>query len=126
MALIRVHKAPQSAWNPNRPMSSLLASQVEHLHKAEQRLPIHHRTDIYVNAIRSEGEASEYIRAVTEAIHNAHAEAEARRTQRFAPPRPGRIAAIAAQADETAAQKTSGRAKKKAQTKSSAKPKGKK
>ena len=56
MAVIHMGKSSTKAWNPNRPMSSLLAWQVEHLHEAEKRLPHHHHTDIYVNAIKTEGE----------------------------------------------------------------------
>ena len=80
MTLIHVPKPPKSARNPNRPASSLLRVQIEHLHKAEKRLPLRYRTNIYINAIRTEGEAAEYIREVTEAIHKAHQEAATRRS----------------------------------------------
>jgi hypothetical protein len=120
MALIPVHKPPNSAWNPNRPMSSLLKWQVEHLHEAEKRLPRQHHTDIYVNAIKTEGEAADYIRAVTEAIHNAHAEAlRARRT-----PKRRRGIEIAAVADEEAERRPESRANK--TKKIAPKPKAKK
>jgi len=75
MTLIHVPQPPKSAKNPNRPASSLLKVQIEHLHNAEKRLPLRHRTNTYINAIRTEGEAAEYIREVTEAIHKAHKEA---------------------------------------------------
>jgi hypothetical protein len=86
----------QSGYDPNRPISSLLKTQVEHLHVAEKRLPARYHSEIYVNAIRTEGEAANYIRAVTEAIHAAHKEAAAQRT---APARKRGIE-IAAVADE--------------------------
>ena len=127
MAVIKMIRPRKSAWNPNRPMSSLLAWQVEHLYEAEMRLPLHHRTKIYVNSIKTEGEAAEYIRAVTEAIHAAHAEAEARRGKPPAPqPAPKRkdVIEIAAVADEEAERKTASRAK--AKKKSKGKKKGKK
>jgi hypothetical protein len=123
MTLIPVHKAPKGAWNPNRPMSSLLHWQVEHFHEAEKRLPRQHHTDIYVNAVKTEGEAANYIRAVTEAIHNAHAEAEARRTRRRVPERRRGIE-IAAVADEEAERRRETRAKRK--KRSTPKPKDKK
>jgi hypothetical protein len=123
MALIPVHKPPKAAWNPNRPLSSLLLWQVEHLHEAEKRLPRQHHTDIYVNAIKTEEEAANYIRAVTEAIHNAHAEAEARRTRRWTP-EPGHGIEIAAVADEEAERRLEGRTEKK--KKRTPKPKDKK
>jgi hypothetical protein len=76
MTMIKVPKPPQSAYDPSRPVSALLKVQVEHLYEAEKRLPSRYRSEVYVNAIRTEGEAANYIRAVTEAIHEAHADAE--------------------------------------------------
>jgi hypothetical protein len=83
MAVIHVPRpSPKKAMNPNRPVSSLLLTQVSHLQHAERRLPLRYRTEIYTHAIRTEGEAAAYIREVTEAIHEAHADAAARRTGR--------------------------------------------
>jgi hypothetical protein len=75
MTVIKVPKPPVSAYDPNRPVSSLLKMQIEHLSEAEKRLPLRYRSEIYVNAIRTEGEAANYIQSVTEAIHKAHADA---------------------------------------------------
>jgi hypothetical protein len=72
MALIPVPKPPQKALNPDRPVSKLLRNQLEHLQRAEFRLPIKQQTNIYINAIKTEGEAADYIRRVTQAIHDAH------------------------------------------------------
>jgi hypothetical protein len=80
MALIHVPR-PRNAMDPDRPVNALLKSQVLHLHDAESKLPVRHRTDIYINAIKTEGEAGEYIRKVTEAIHAAHAAAAAKRAR---------------------------------------------
>lgn len=80
MAVIHVPRPTSKAMNPNRPVSSLLLTQVSHLQHAERRLPLRYRTEIYTHAIRTEGEAAAYIREVTEAIHEAHADAAARRT----------------------------------------------
>lgn len=112
MAVIHMGKSSTRAWNPNRPMSSLLEWQLEHLQEAEKRLPRHHHTDIYVNAIKTEGEAATYIQAVTEAIHKAHAEVEAVRTQR-ARRKPSRVIKTAAVAEERAERRQKSRAKKK-------------
>lgn len=79
MALIAVPRPSKNAMNPNRPVSSLLLAQVQHLHHAERRLPLRYRSEIYTHAIRTEGEAARYIREVTEAIHLAHAHAAAAR-----------------------------------------------
>ena len=101
MALLPLPKPSKNAWNPDRPMSSLLKWQIEHLHAAEMRMPSRYRTEIYVNALRTEGEASNYIEAVTDAIHQAHADAEAAKLK---PMRRGRktVIEIAAVADEAA------------------------
>jgi len=73
--LIQVPKPPKSAFDPNRPVSSLLVAQMEYLHEAEKRLPSRYHSQIYINAVKTEGEAAKYIRHVTEAIHEAHLEA---------------------------------------------------
>jgi hypothetical protein len=99
----------QSGYDPNRPISSLLKTQVEHLHVAEKRLPSRYHSEIYVNAIRTEGEAANYIRTVTEAIHAAHKEAAA---QRAAPARKRGIE-IAAVADVRSGRQRKPRAVKK-------------
>lgn len=103
MALIHVPK-PKNAYNPNRPVGSLLKAQVEHLREAESKLPLRyrHEIDTYIKAIQTEGEAANYIRKVTEAIHDAHADAE---RLRRAPRRRKRAIEIAAVADERAERK---------------------
>jgi hypothetical protein len=70
MVVIRVPKTPASASNPDRPISSLLRNQIEHLQEAEFRLPVRDQTNIYVNKIKTEGEAAEYIRQVTAKLHS--------------------------------------------------------
>jgi hypothetical protein len=98
MALIHVPKPPKSAYDPDRPISSLLKSQVDHLREAESKLPLKYRSEVYAKAVRTEGEAARYIRDVTEAIHLAHEDAE---RARHAPKR-RRVIEIAAVADERA------------------------
>jgi hypothetical protein len=102
MTLIHVPRPPKSAYNPDRPISSLLKTQIEHLHEAGRKLPPKYHGEIYVSAIKTESEAARYIREVTEAIHAAHQEAErARRT-----PRRRRGLEIAAAADARAERKS--------------------
>ena len=101
MALIPVPKPPKSAYNPDRPMSSLLKSQIEHLREAEGKLPLKYRSEWYIKAIRTESEAAKYIRDVTEAIHEAHEDAERARRA----PKRKRVIEIAAVADERAERK---------------------
>jgi hypothetical protein len=81
----------------DRPVNTLLKAQVEHLYEAEKRLPSRYRSEIYVNAIKTEGEAAKYIRAVTEGIHAAHADAAAQRAK--AAPKRKRPLEIAAAAE---------------------------
>ena len=112
MTLIHVPK-PKIAINPNRTANSLLRAQIDHFHEAEKRLPLRYHTDIYVNAIQTEGEAANYIRAVTEAIHRAHAEAEAQRAARVPARRRGlAIAAAAAGEPEPKRRRKSKKARK--------------
>ena len=96
MALIHVPKPPKKAFDPNRPVGSLLKSQVDHLREAESKLPLRYRSELYTKAIRTEGEAARYIRDVTEGIHEAHAAAQRARRA----PKRQRVIEIAAVADE--------------------------
>lgn len=82
MAIIAVPKPSKKAMNPGRAVNCLLLAQVEHLQHAERRLPMKYRSEIYTRAIRTEGEAANYIRQATEAIHQAHADAAAARDKR--------------------------------------------
>ena len=73
-----------------------------------------YRTEIYANAIRTEGEAAEYIRSVTEAIQKAHAEAAAQRTRSGVKRR--RVIEIAAVADDQPVRKRKSVARGKSKT----------
>jgi hypothetical protein len=93
---IHVPRPSKKAMNPDRPANALLLAQVSHLQHAERRLPLRYRSEIYTHAIKTEGEAASYIREVTEAIHQAHADAAKQRAKR-APKRGLAIAAAAQQ-----------------------------
>jgi len=69
--IVRVPKPQATAYNPNRPLhaNALIKAQVQHFADAESHLPPEFRTDIDPESIQTEGEASVYIRKVTEAIH---------------------------------------------------------
>jgi hypothetical protein len=86
MTMIHVPRPAKSSLNLNRPVSSLVLSQVEHMHTAEKRLPLRYRTEIYINAIKTEGEAARYIFQVTSAIHRAHSDAAKQRFKRVPKP----------------------------------------
>jgi hypothetical protein len=113
---------PKGAINPERPVNALLLSQIQHLHEAEKNLPLRYRSEHYINAIKTEGEAAAYIRDVTEAIQKAHADAEAQRARRV----PERGIAIAAAAEERSPAKRARGAKGKRQGKALGKPPKKK
>jgi hypothetical protein len=69
--LIPVPKPRRESYNPNRPLAAnaLLKKQVEHFHHVEQRLPPEQQTGIDVTLIKTEGEASAYIRRITAILH---------------------------------------------------------
>ena len=96
MNVIPVPK-PKGIHNPNRPVNALLQAQIHHLRHAERNLPLRYRTEIYANAIRTEGEAAAYIREVTEAIHRAHDDAAKKRDQAAAKRKRGLDLAAAAE-----------------------------
>jgi hypothetical protein len=102
MAVIKIPKTPPQAYDPNRRVSALLKMQVLHLREAEKMFPPRHRSDIYINAIKTEAAASEYIRYVTAKIRQVHEEGAGRRVARV----PARIPAIAAAAEGGPAKKS--------------------
>jgi hypothetical protein len=123
MTMIHVPRPPKNSLNLNRPVSSLVLTQVEHMHTAEKRLPLRYRTETYVNAIKTEGEAARYISEVTAAIHQAHDEAAKQRTKR-APARKATLQIAAGQekpapkrTGRAAVKKTTGRVRAKKQSK---------
>jgi len=100
MESIRVPKPPKSALNKDRPISSLLKTQIRHLQEAEFRLPARAQTNIYINAIKTEGEAADYIRRVTANLHAEHGTQPAGAAP-VKKPKPGKRLTIAAMAKST-------------------------
>ena len=76
MTVVPIPKRPHAAFNPNRPVSSLLKTQILHLREAEKKFPPQCHSNIYINAIKTEGEAAEYIRRVTTTLHQLHREGD--------------------------------------------------
>ena len=69
MAVIRVPKTPKRAFNKNRPASTLLRSQIQHLewavHPASERKPGQLRS----RPVKTEGEAAARIGQLTRLLH---------------------------------------------------------
>lgn len=60
----------KEAYNPDRPISSLIRTQLLHLHHAEHlAVPPKERTNININTLHTERQASEYIQTVTVLLH---------------------------------------------------------
>lgn len=108
MAIVYFNE-PKSKVNPNRDANALLLAQVQHLREAERSLPPKYHSGIFSQAIRTEGEAARYVQAVTEAIHQAHADAAAERMRR--PKKRKGVIEIAAVADEAAERRQRSRRK---------------
>jgi hypothetical protein len=67
---------------------------------------LRYHSEIYIHAVKTEGEAAKYIRHVTEAIHEAHGNAVARAK---AVPKRRRVIENAAVADERGEKKRGGK-----------------
>ncbi len=69
------------AYDHNRPISSLIRTQLLHLHHAEQLVvPPKEQTNININNLHTELQASEYIEKITALLHK-HGQAKARAAQ---------------------------------------------
>ncbi len=71
--VVRVPKPGRGAYNPNRSLDKnlLIKNQVEHFYEADKNLPLEFQTGIDIATIRTEGQASAYVRRVTEALHES-------------------------------------------------------
>src|SRR5271165_6951131 len=69
MAVIKVPKPQEGSFNKNRPVSALLKNQILHLHEVERKFPPSQHSGIYINAIKTEGDAAAYIEKVTARLH---------------------------------------------------------
>jgi hypothetical protein len=99
---------PKGVRDPNRPASSLLLAQIHHLREAEKNLPVRYHSSIFHKSLITEGEVARYVRAVTEAIHQAHNDAVKERVKAAAKrkaPRRQRVIELAAQAEATTERK---------------------
>ena len=88
----KVAKTPKSAYDHGRFISSLIEHQIKHFHEIEKSLlkPGQERTDI--TKIKTELQASEYLKRMTALLHPQGAE----KPRRVTPPRKTRKRAKAA------------------------------
>jgi hypothetical protein len=76
--IIHLPKLNAKAYDPDRPLSRnlLIQAQVRHFAEANKQLPDELKVRTPILLIRTEGQASQYIRKVTEAIHKSGGLAE--------------------------------------------------
>ena len=69
MAKIVVPRPAKGSFNKKRPASDLLKSQVKHLHELEKHLPHRLQTGKNIDEIKTEGDASNYVKTITSRLH---------------------------------------------------------
>jgi hypothetical protein len=76
--VVRVPKPARSSYQPHRLLAKnvLLQSQVKHFREMEKQLPPEHQSGIDSEKIQTEGEAADYIRRVTQKLHQAGGRAQ--------------------------------------------------
>jgi phospholipase C len=67
--MVAIDPAPVSALQPERELSLLLQNELQTYYKAEQQLPRDQQTNVDISKIKTEGEASAYIRGVVAKLH---------------------------------------------------------
>ena len=69
--IVRVPKPAADSFNPKRLVAknTLLVNQIDHFHKLEQEMPRELQTGMDFASIKTEGQASEYIRKMTSILH---------------------------------------------------------
>jgi hypothetical protein len=69
--VIRVPRPARTSFDKNRPLAknTLILNQVNHFRKIEEKLSPDQQTGINPASITTEGQAAEYIRAMTRVLH---------------------------------------------------------
>jgi hypothetical protein len=69
--VIRVPKPARTSFDKNRPLAknTLILNQVKHFREIEEKLAPELQTGINPDSIATEGQAAEYIRAMTTTLH---------------------------------------------------------
>lgn len=77
MAKIIVPKTPARAYDPNRRPSDLLRRQIAHLEWALLPAAQRHPKKLRAGTVKTEGQAAEYIEALTKRLHEAYGNRQA-------------------------------------------------
>ena len=75
----RVPKTAKSAYDHDRPISTLIEHQLKHMREVERSLAEEEQTGIDIATIKTEHQASQYIHRVTAKLHPEGAPARKRR-----------------------------------------------
>lgn len=103
------------AYNPDRPISGLIRNQLLHLHHAENLVvPAQSRTNININDLLTERQASDYIHKVTQLLHQ-YGKSDSARKRTKTKRTPAKVATKATKKTQTPAKQTS-KSKKKTQS----------
>jgi hypothetical protein len=109
----------KEAYNHDRPISSLVRTQLLHLHTAENLwLPPEDRTNININNLHTEKQASEYIQKVTALLHR-HGRRQQQQAATPAKPKKARKAAKTRKKAASAGRKKSSKTRSAAKKRSS-------
>ena len=70
VTVVEVPKPADGSHNKHRALPRLLSTQLVQFRELEMSLPEQHRTGIDVGSLETEGQAAEYIKAMTAKLHN--------------------------------------------------------
>jgi len=79
VTVVAVPKPAEGSLNKHRPLPRLLSTQLVQFRELEAKLPEHQRTGIEVETLETEGQAAEYIKAMTARLHNTKATSKRKR-----------------------------------------------
>jgi hypothetical protein len=100
------------AYNPGRPISGLIRNQLLHLHHAENlAVPAQFGTNININELLTERQASDYIHKVTQLLHR-YGKSDSARKPTIKRRTPAKVATKSTNKAQTTAKQTSKSTKK--------------
>jgi hypothetical protein len=99
--VMKVPKPPKSAYDHNRFISSLIQHQVGHFHDVEKSLLKDGQRLTDISKIKTELQASKYLKKMTALLHPQGSEKPRRLAKRKKPPTPKRIVKRAVKTKKT-------------------------